>query len=37
LAALARPVTAVPALLRLDRNCRVAAESIGEFFAHSRL
>ncbi len=37
LAALARPFTAVPALLRLNRNCRVAAESIGEFFAHSRL
>jgi len=37
LAALARPFAAVPALLRLDRNCRVAAESIGEFFAHSRL
>jgi adenosylhomocysteine nucleosidase len=37
LAALARPFAAVPGLLRLDRNCRVAAESIGEFFAHSRL
>jgi len=37
LAALARPVTRVPALLRLDRNCQVAAESLGDCFAHSRL
>ena len=36
LAALARPSTRVPALLRLDRNCRIAAESLGEFFANSR-
>jgi adenosylhomocysteine nucleosidase len=33
LAALARPFTAIPALLRLDRNCRIAAESLGDFFA----
>jgi adenosylhomocysteine nucleosidase len=37
LAAMQRPFTAVPALLRLDRNCRIAAESLGDFFAHSRL
>ena len=37
LAAVGRPFTAVPALLRLDRNCRRAAESLGNFFAHSRL
>ena len=34
LAALGRPFTAIPALLRLDRNCRLAAEKLGEFFAH---
>ena len=33
LAAMARPFTAIPALLRLDRNCRRAAEKLGEFFA----
>jgi len=37
LAAMARPFTRVPALLRLDRNCRIAAESLGNFFADSRL
>jgi adenosylhomocysteine nucleosidase len=37
LAALARPLTRVPALLRLDRNCRIAAESLGDCFAHCRL
>jgi adenosylhomocysteine nucleosidase len=37
LAAMARPFTAVPALLRLDRNCRIAARSLGDFFADSRL
>jgi adenosylhomocysteine nucleosidase len=37
LAALARPVTRVPALLRLDRNCQIAAESLGDYFAHCRL
>ncbi len=37
LAALARPFTAIPALLRLDRNCRIAAESLGDFFADCRL
>ncbi len=37
LAALARPFTRVPALLRLDRNCRIAAESLGDFFADCRL
>jgi adenosylhomocysteine nucleosidase len=35
-AALARPFTRVPALLRLERNCKLAAESLGEFFADCR-
>jgi adenosylhomocysteine nucleosidase len=35
LAALARPFTAIPGLLRLDRNCRLAADKLGEFFANS--
>lgn len=33
LAALRRPLTAIPALLALDRNCRIAAEKLGEFLA----
>ena len=33
-AALLRPFTAVPGLLRLNRNCQRAAESLGEFFAN---
>jgi adenosylhomocysteine nucleosidase len=37
MAALARPFSRVPALLRLDRNCKIAAESLGEYFAHYRL
>jgi adenosylhomocysteine nucleosidase len=37
LAALASPFSRVPALLRLDRNCRVAARSLGDYFAHCRL
>jgi len=37
LAALARPFSAIPALIRLDRNCRIAAESLGEYFAHCKL
>jgi adenosylhomocysteine nucleosidase len=37
LAAMARPFTRVPALLRLDRNCHVAAESLGDYFAHCQL
>jgi adenosylhomocysteine nucleosidase len=36
LAALARPFSAVPGLLRLDHNCRLAAEALGDFFANSR-
>jgi adenosylhomocysteine nucleosidase len=36
LAALGRPFTRVPALLRLDRNCRIASESLGDFFANCR-
>lgn len=34
LAALARPHV-IPGLLRLERNCRLAAEHLGEFFANS--
>ena len=30
--AMKKPFTAIPALMRLDRNCRIAAESLGEFF-----
>jgi adenosylhomocysteine nucleosidase len=37
LAALARPFTRVPALLRLDRNTKVAARSLGDYFADCRL
>jgi adenosylhomocysteine nucleosidase len=37
LAALGRPFTAIPALLRLERNCRHAAERLGEFFADCQL
>ena len=33
LAGLARPFSRVPALLRLDRNSKIAAESLGEYFA----
>ena len=32
LAAVQKPFTAIPALMRLDRNCRIASESLGEFF-----
>lgn len=37
LAALARPFTAIPALLRLNRHCHMAAESLGDFFADCQL
>lgn len=37
IAALADPFRRIPGLLRLERNCRMAAESLGEFFVHSRL
>jgi adenosylhomocysteine nucleosidase len=33
LAAMLRPFTVMPGLLRLDRNCRDAAGKLGEFFA----
>jgi hypothetical protein len=36
LAALARPLRRVPGLLRLDRNCKFAAEALGEFLADCR-
>jgi len=34
-AALWRPFSAIPGLMRLDRNCRVAADKLGEFLADS--
>lgn len=34
LAALGRPFTALPGLIRLDRHCRMAAERLGEFLAN---
>jgi adenosylhomocysteine nucleosidase len=37
LAALTRPFTRVPALLRLDRNTKIAARSLGDYFAGCRL
>ena len=36
-AAVFRPFTAIPGLLRLDRNCRHAADKLGEFFADCQL
>jgi adenosylhomocysteine nucleosidase len=37
LAALRRPFSAIPALLQLDRDCRKAAEKLGEFLADCQL
>jgi len=37
LAALRKPFSAIPALMRLDRNCRIAAESLGEFIVNRGL
>jgi adenosylhomocysteine nucleosidase len=37
LAAMARPFSVMPGLLRLDQNCRAAAERLGEFFADCTL
>ena len=37
LAAMARPFSVMPGLLRLDQNCRRAAERLGEFFADCTL
>jgi adenosylhomocysteine nucleosidase len=37
LAAMARPFSAIPALLRLNRHCEMAAESLGDFFADCQL
>ena len=34
LAALGRPFTVLPGLIRLDRHCRMAAERLGEFLAN---
>jgi len=34
LAALGHPFTVLPGLIRLDRNCRLAAERLGEFLAN---
>jgi len=36
-AAMKNPFTKIPALLRLDKNCRIAAEALGEFFVHRGL
>lgn len=36
LAALAHPFHTVPGLLRLDRNCKLAAEALGEFLVDCR-
>jgi adenosylhomocysteine nucleosidase len=36
LAALSRPFSTVPGLLRLDHNCRLASKALGEFFADCR-
>jgi adenosylhomocysteine nucleosidase len=33
MAAMLHPFTAMPALIRLDKNCKAAAEKLGEFFA----
>lgn len=33
LAAMGRPFSVMPRLLRLDRNCRAATEALGQFFA----
>lgn len=33
-AAVSRPFTVLPGLIRLDRNCRLAAERLGEFLAN---
>jgi len=37
IAAASRPFTRIPALRRLEANCKVASESIGAFFADCRL
>jgi hypothetical protein len=34
---MARPFSVMPRLLWLDRNCRTAAEKLGEFFADCTL
>jgi adenosylhomocysteine nucleosidase len=37
LAAARHPFTVAPGLLRLDRNCKLAAQKLGEFFVDCRL
>ena len=37
LAAMARPFSAMPGLMELDRNCRRAAQALGDFLADCRL
>lgn len=37
LEAILHPFQTIPGLLKLERNCRVAADSLGEFFVHCRL
>jgi hypothetical protein len=34
--ALMKPWTRIPGLLKLDRDCRVAEDKLGEFFANCR-
>ena len=36
LAAMRRPFSVAPGLLRLDRNCRLAAQRLGDYFADCR-
>lgn len=36
LAAMARPFTVMSQLMKFDRNCRRAADALGDFLAHSR-
>jgi adenosylhomocysteine nucleosidase len=36
MAAMARPLTAIPALLRLNKNCKCASQKLGVFFADCR-
>jgi adenosylhomocysteine nucleosidase len=37
LAALKKPFTAIPALLRLNRNCKIASDALGEFIVNRGL
>ncbi len=37
LAAIRHPLTVLPGLLRLDRNCKLAAQRLGDYFADCRI